>query len=79
MNIELRKWSVEDKEVLIKMCNSIDRSFLSDRLPNPYTNASAEWWLTMVKDNEGHGFHNEENKFDFYRAMEKFLDAHLKK
>ena len=33
----------------------------------------------MVKDNEGHGFHNEENKFDFYRAMEKFLDAHLKK
>lgn len=27
MNIELRKWSVEDKEVLIKMCNSIDRSF----------------------------------------------------
>ena len=28
MNIELRKWSVEDKEVLIKMCNSIDRSFL---------------------------------------------------
>jgi len=32
----------------------------------------------MVKDNEGHGFRNEENKFDFYRAMEKFLDAHLK-
>ncbi len=35
MNIELRKWSIEDKEALIKMCNSIDRSFLSDRLPNP--------------------------------------------
>lgn len=32
----------------------------------------------MVKDNEGHGFHNEENRFDFYRAMEKFLDKHLK-
>jgi dipeptidyl aminopeptidase/acylaminoacyl peptidase len=27
----------------------------------------------MVKDNEGHGFRNEENRFDFYRAMEKFL------
>ena len=27
----------------------------------------------MVKDNEGHGFHNEENRFDFYGAMEKFL------
>ena len=31
----------------------------------------------MVKENEGHGFHNEENKFDFYEAMEKFLDKHL--
>ncbi len=31
----------------------------------------------MVKDNEGHGFHNEENKFAFYEAMEKFLDQHL--
>jgi dipeptidyl aminopeptidase/acylaminoacyl peptidase len=32
----------------------------------------------MVKDNEGHGFHNEENRFDFYGAMEKFLDRHLR-
>ncbi|MBL7085634.1 MAG: S9 family peptidase [Candidatus Cloacimonetes bacterium] len=31
----------------------------------------------MVKDNEGHGFMNEENRFDFYRAMEKFLGEHL--
>ena len=31
----------------------------------------------MVKDNEGHGFHNEENRFDFYEAMEKFLGKHL--
>jgi dipeptidyl aminopeptidase/acylaminoacyl peptidase len=31
----------------------------------------------MVKDNEGHGFHNEENRFDFYRAMEKFLAQHI--
>jgi dipeptidyl aminopeptidase/acylaminoacyl peptidase len=32
----------------------------------------------MVKDNEGHGFRNEENKFDFYRAMEAFLNEQLK-
>jgi len=32
----------------------------------------------MVKDNEGHGFHNEENRFDFYKAMIVFLDSHLK-
>jgi dipeptidyl aminopeptidase/acylaminoacyl peptidase len=33
----------------------------------------------MVKDNEGHGFANEENRFEFYEAMEKFLGKHLKK
>ena len=33
----------------------------------------------LVKNNEGHGFRNEENKFDFYRAMEKFLDTQLSK
>jgi dipeptidyl aminopeptidase/acylaminoacyl peptidase len=31
----------------------------------------------MVKDNEGHGFRNEENQFEFYEAMEKFLAAHM--
>ena len=31
----------------------------------------------MVKENEGHGFRNEENRFDFYRAMENFLAEHL--
>ncbi len=52
MKIELKKWSFEDKEFLIKMCNTVDRSYLSDRLPNPYTNESAEWWLNMVKEND---------------------------
>ena len=32
----------------------------------------------MVKDNEGHGFANQENRFDFYRAIERFLEKHLK-
>ena len=31
----------------------------------------------LVKDNEGHGFHNEENRFEFYHAMETFLANHL--
>ncbi|EON74244.1 alpha/beta hydrolase family protein [Lysinibacillus sphaericus] len=33
----------------------------------------------MLKDNEGHGFQNEENRIEFYNAMLKFLDSHLKK
>jgi dipeptidyl aminopeptidase/acylaminoacyl peptidase len=31
----------------------------------------------IVKDNEGHGFANEENRFEFYGAMERFLAKHL--
>ena len=32
----------------------------------------------MVKDNEGHGFSNEENRFALYEATEAFLAKHLK-
>jgi len=32
----------------------------------------------MVKADEGHGFENEENRLDFYRAMDRFLGAHLR-
>ncbi len=32
----------------------------------------------MVKNNEGYGFHNENNRYDFYGAMEKFLAKYLK-
>lgn len=31
----------------------------------------------LVKDNEGHGFYNEENQFEFYGAMEAFLKTHI--
>jgi dipeptidyl aminopeptidase/acylaminoacyl peptidase len=31
----------------------------------------------MVKQNEGHGFYNQENRFDAYEAMERFFAKHL--
>lgn len=31
----------------------------------------------ILKENEGHGFANEENRFEFYEAMEAFLAKHL--
>ncbi|MGQ0505732.1 MAG: S9 family peptidase [Myxococcaceae bacterium] len=31
----------------------------------------------LVKENEGHGFHNEENRFEMYEVMERFLSRHL--
>ncbi len=33
----------------------------------------------MVKYDEGHGFQNEENRFEFYKAMTGFLYTHLQK
>lgn len=32
----------------------------------------------LIKANEGHGFRNEENRLEFYRLLEAFLDKHLK-
>lgn len=32
----------------------------------------------LVKEDEGHGFHNEENRFEFYETMVAFLEKHLK-
>jgi dipeptidyl aminopeptidase/acylaminoacyl peptidase len=31
----------------------------------------------ILKENEGHGFQNEENRFEFYGQMENFLHKHL--
>ena len=53
MTIELDKWTFADKKALIALCNAVDRTFLSDRLPYPYTEADADWWLGMVAGNDG--------------------------
>ena len=37
---------------LTSLCNAVDRRFLSDRLPYPYTEKDAEEWLKMVTDND---------------------------
>jgi dipeptidyl aminopeptidase/acylaminoacyl peptidase len=33
----------------------------------------------MVKYDEGHGFSNEENRFEFYKTMLGFLAKHMQK
>lgn len=53
MTIDLLKWTFADREVLMALCNAVDRTFLSDRLPYPYTEADADWWLGMVAENDG--------------------------
>ena len=53
MVISLHTWTHADKTALVTLCNAVDRTFLSDRLPYPYTEADADWWLGMVAENEG--------------------------
>ena len=53
MIITLHTWTPADKPALMALCNAVDRTYLSDRLPYPYTEADADWWLGMVAGNDG--------------------------
>lgn len=53
MNVELREISKENKEEFREVCNAVDRSYLTDRLPHPYTQEDADWWVNMVSEHDG--------------------------
>lgn len=48
MQVQLRKWSAKDKMSLYNLCTVTDRTYLPDRLPSPYTEKDAEFWLNLV-------------------------------
>ena len=50
--MELRHWVLSEAKELTNLCNAVNRHYLSDRLPNPYTEKDAEEWLKMVTDND---------------------------
>ena len=52
LKIVLRHWTPADTLELMNLCNAVSRRFLSDRLPNPYTEKEAEEWLKMVTGND---------------------------
>ena len=55
MTIELEKWTPAMKGELMRICNAAERTFLSNRMPYPYTADDAEWWLNMVTEQDGKG------------------------
>lgn len=61
MKVELKAWSLELKKELAEICNAVNRSYLSNRLPSPYTEKDAEFWLGMVAERDG--------KSGIYRAI----------
>jgi len=52
LKLELRHWTLSDIMELTSLCNAVDRRFLSDRLPYPYTEKDAEKWFKMVTNND---------------------------
>ena len=85
-------FSFPDVETGRKRFSGEKQGYIYSRLGNPTVQASEKSLAIleganlikrgidveyMLKENEGHGFRNEENRFDFYRAMEKFLGKHL--
>lgn len=48
MKVELRKWTMDDCARMAEICTLLDRSYLSDQLPDPYTEDSAAWWINMA-------------------------------
>lgn len=55
MNIRFIPWTLELKGELVSICNAVDRSYLSDRMPFPYMIQDAVSWLGYVADSQKNG------------------------
>lgn len=53
MEIQLKPWTIDMKDGLMAICNAVDRQYLANRIPYPYTEVDADWWLGMVAEHEG--------------------------
>ena len=67
MEIRLLPWRAELREELAAMCSRVDRRYLSDRLPHPYSAEDADFWFRKVAEHEG--------KDAVYRAI--YVNDHL--
>lgn len=53
MSVELRPWTDQDYEELVHICNHIDRTYLSDTIPNPYHLEDAKEYIALANQSEG--------------------------
>ena len=61
MPVKLHLWTDQYKEELAYICNNTDRSFLTDRIPDPYGIQDAEAYIALAEQSEG--------KTGFFRAI----------
>ena len=60
MTITLHTWSTSDKPALMALCNAVDRTFLSDRLPHRIIGQVFPENVASVRVLEKNGFWLEE-------------------
>lgn len=53
MEIELHPWDGSMAQDLMRICNEVDRTFLTNRIPYPYTEKDAQWYLGMIAEHDG--------------------------
>lgn len=53
MSVELRPWTDQDYEELVHICNHIDRTYLSDTIPNSYHLEDAKEYIALANQSEG--------------------------
>ncbi len=53
MKIELIGIGSGMRADLVRICNDVDRSWLSDRMPEPYTEKDADEWIEYTGSREG--------------------------
>lgn len=53
MDVTLIPWTENNKPDLIRICNEVNRRYLADRLPYPYTEQDADFWLGRVRKEDG--------------------------
>lgn len=49
MKIELREWNHDNIDDLIYLCNHADRTYLTTRMPYPYNENDALWYIDYIK------------------------------
>ena len=53
MKVLLKECSLEAQEALRDVCSGVDRSYIANRLPSPYTIDDAIWWINMADEHNG--------------------------
>ena len=53
MKVELVPITSDIKDELVRICNDVDRTWLSDRMPEPYTGKDADEWIEYTGSREG--------------------------